>query len=35
MASEGIGTRSKPDRADIDEATAIVSGFTFHTAAPR
>jgi hypothetical protein len=34
MASEGIGTRSKPDQTDIDEATAIVNGFTFHTAAP-
>jgi hypothetical protein len=34
MASEGVGTRSKPDQADIDEATGIVSGFTFHTAAP-
>jgi hypothetical protein len=34
IASEGIGTRAKPDKTDIDEATAIVDGFTFHTA-PR
>jgi hypothetical protein len=34
MASEGIGTRSKPDQTDIDEAIGIVEGFTFHTAVP-
>jgi hypothetical protein len=34
IASEGIGTRAKPDKTDIDEATEIVEGFTFHTAAP-
>jgi hypothetical protein len=33
IASEGIGTRAKPDKTDIDEATNIVDGFTFHTAA--
>lgn len=33
IASEGIGTRAKGDKTDIDEATAIVDGFTFHTAA--
>jgi hypothetical protein len=33
IASEGIGTRAKPDKADIDEATDIVDSFTFHTAA--
>jgi hypothetical protein len=33
IASEGIGTRAKPDKTDIDEATAIVDGFTFNTAA--
>jgi hypothetical protein len=35
IASEGIGTRTKPDQTDVDEATEIVDGFTFHTAAPR
>ena len=34
MASEAIGTMAKPDTTDIDEATAIVEGFTFNTAAP-
>ncbi|MDP9270445.1 MAG: hypothetical protein M3P14_05655 [Chloroflexota bacterium] len=34
IASEGIGTRTKPDQTDVDEATEIVDGFTFHTAAP-
>jgi hypothetical protein len=34
IASEGIGTRGKPDKTDVDEATDIVEGFTFHTAAP-
>ncbi len=34
MASEAIGTRAQPDTADIDEAAAIVDGFTFNTAAP-
>jgi hypothetical protein len=34
IASEGVGTRAKPDKTDIDEATEIVDGFTFHTAAP-
>jgi hypothetical protein len=34
IASEGIGTRAKPDKTDIDEATEIVEGSTFHTAAP-
>jgi len=34
IASEGIGTRAKPDQTDVDEAAAIVDGFTFHTAAP-
>jgi hypothetical protein len=34
IASEGIGTRSKPDKTDVDEATDIVDGFTFHTAVP-
>jgi hypothetical protein len=34
IASQGIGTRSSADKTDIDEATAIVDGFTFHTAAP-
>jgi hypothetical protein len=34
IASEGIGTRAKPNKTDIDEATEIVDGFTFHTAAP-
>jgi hypothetical protein len=34
MASEAIGTRAQPDTADIDEANAIVDGFTFNTAAP-
>jgi hypothetical protein len=33
IASEGIGTRAKGDKTDIDEATAIVDGFTFHTTA--
>jgi hypothetical protein len=33
IASEGVGTRAKPDKTDIDEATAIVDGFTFNTAA--
>lgn len=33
IASEGIGTRAKPDKTDIDEATDIVDGFTIHTAA--
>jgi hypothetical protein len=34
IASEGVGTRAKPNKTDIDEATAIVEGFTIHTAAP-
>jgi hypothetical protein len=34
IASEGIGTRAKPDQTDIDEATDIVDSFTFNTAAP-
>ncbi len=34
IASEGIGTRGKPVKADITEATTIVDGFTFHTEAP-
>jgi hypothetical protein len=34
IASEGIGIRTKPDQTDVDEATEIVDGFTFHTAAP-
>lgn len=34
IASEGIGTRSKPDQTDIDEATEIVDGLTFHLAGP-
>ena len=34
IASEGIGTRGKPDRTDVDEATDILDGFTFHTAVP-
>ena len=34
IASEGIGSRAKPDQTDIDEATAIVEGLTFHTATP-
>ena len=34
IASEGIGTRGKPVKADVEEATAIVDGFTFHTEAP-
>lgn len=34
IASEGVGTGSKPDQTDVDEATAILDGFTFHTAAP-
>ena len=33
IASEAIGTRAKPDKTDVDEATDIVDGFTFHTAA--
>jgi hypothetical protein len=33
IASEAIGTRAKPDKSDVDEATDIVDGFTFHTAA--
>jgi hypothetical protein len=33
IASEGIGTRAKPDQTDIDEATDIVDSFTFHTQA--
>lgn len=33
IASEGIGTRAKPDTTDIDEATDIVDSFTFHTPA--
>ena len=32
-AHEGIGSRATPDMADIDEATAIVDTFTFHTKA--
>jgi hypothetical protein len=32
IASEGVGTRAKPDMTDIDEATEIVDGFTLHTA---
>lgn len=35
IASEGIGTGSKPEQTDIDDATAIVDGFTFHTAAAK
>jgi hypothetical protein len=34
IASEAIGARAMPDKTDIEEATAIVDGFTFHTAAP-
>lgn len=34
IASEAIGTRAKPDQSDIDEATQILDGLTFHTAAP-
>jgi hypothetical protein len=30
MASEGIGSRGKPNRMDITEATGIVEGFSFH-----
>jgi hypothetical protein len=33
IASEGIGTRAKPDKTDIDEATEIVDSFTIHLAA--
>ena len=33
IGSEGIGTRATPDMTDIDEATAIVDTFTFHTEA--
>jgi hypothetical protein len=32
MASEGIGSRGVPDRSDIEEATGIVEGFSFHSA---
>jgi hypothetical protein len=32
IASEGIGIRAKPDKADIEEATGIVETFTFHPA---
>lgn len=34
ITSEGIGARSKPATADIDEATAILDTFTLHTPAP-
>lgn len=34
IASEGVGTGSKPDQTDIDEATGILDGLTFHTEAP-
>jgi hypothetical protein len=33
IASEGLGTGAKPDQTDIDDATGIVDGFTFHTGA--
>lgn len=32
IASEAIGNRAKPDKTDIDEATDIVAGLTFHLA---
>jgi hypothetical protein len=32
MTSQGIGSRGLPDKADIEEATGIVEGFTFHLA---
>jgi hypothetical protein len=35
IASEGIGTRAKPKKSDIEEATAILDGFTLHTEAAR
>ena len=30
IASQGIGSRGAPDKADIQEATEIVAGFSFH-----
>jgi hypothetical protein len=34
IASEGIGARSKPAMADVDEATGIADTFTLNTPAP-
>jgi hypothetical protein len=34
ISSEGIGARSKPEMADVDEATSILDTFTLHTPAP-
>jgi hypothetical protein len=35
MTSQGIGTNGKPDKADIEEATAIVEGFTVRPPPPQ